>query len=126
MHTLKWPCMWAACPWERMGKRTYGDMNGRMSEGSSEKDGFHGLCSGCEVAVWWHMGCVMVVSCIWVACGLWDGHMVVVGELWAICELWDGHMVAAGELWVVYELWDGRELHVGCMQVVGWPCGGRG
>ena len=61
MRTLKWPCMRAACPWERMEKRTYGDMNGRMSEGSSERDGFHGLCSGREVAVWWPCGGIWAV-----------------------------------------------------------------
>ena len=35
---------------ERIGKGTYGDMNGRMSEGSSERGGFDGLCGGRVVA----------------------------------------------------------------------------
>ena len=55
---------------ERMGKGTYGDMNGRMSEGSSERGWFDGLCGGRVVAYRLcngrelHAGCGMVVSCM--------------------------------------------------------------
>ena len=35
-----------ACVWERLGKETYREMNGRMSEGGIEIIGFGGRMSG--------------------------------------------------------------------------------
>lgn len=85
-------------------------MNRRMSEGSSERGGFNGLCGGHEVVAWWHVGCVVIVSYMWDACGgygLYVGSVVVVSCMWVVwwlcaaCELWDGH--------------DGHVVAVGCM-----------